>query len=148
LKTAVGRDYIDELGRAMGLGRPIRVGYALGMRTEESTARAKKPILERHRMTATTKRLVDTWLPIHHLTEKQVWSTIHAQSLLYHPAYDQGMRRLSCRFCPLAARNDLVQSARLNPDLAQEYADAETRMGEPFKKNLPMSSIIELARQR
>ncbi|MGH3757199.1 hypothetical protein [Actinophytocola sp.] len=42
----------------------------------------------------------------------------------------------------------MVQSARLNPDLAQEYADAETRMGEPFKKNLPMRSIIELARQR
>ncbi|MGH3757193.1 phosphoadenosine phosphosulfate reductase family protein [Actinophytocola sp.] len=93
LKTAVGRDYIDELAHAMGLGRPIRVGYALGMRAEESTARAKKPILERHRMTATTKRIVDTWLPIHHLTETQVWSTIHAQSLLYHPAYDQGMRR-------------------------------------------------------
>lgn len=148
LKTAVGRDYIDEVARDMGLGRPIRVGYALGMRAEESTARAKKPILERHRMTAATKRIVDTWLPIHHLTEKQVWSTIHAQSLLYHPAYDQGMRRLSCRFCPLAAKDDLVRSARLNPALAQEYAGAEASMGEPFKKNLPMRRIIELAAQR
>jgi 3'-phosphoadenosine 5'-phosphosulfate sulfotransferase (PAPS reductase)/FAD synthetase len=146
LKTAVGRVYIDELAREMGLGRPIRAGYALGMRAEESAARAKKPVIERNRMTAATKRIVDTWLPIHDLTEKQVWSTIRAQSLPYHPAYDQGMRRLSCRFCPLAAREDLVQSARLNPELAQEYADAETYMGEPFKKNLPMRRIIELAR--
>jgi 3'-phosphoadenosine 5'-phosphosulfate sulfotransferase (PAPS reductase)/FAD synthetase len=146
LKTAVGRDYIDELAREKGLGGPIRAGYALGMRAEESAARAKKPVVEQHRMTAATKRIVHTWLPIHHLTEKQVWSTIRSESLPYHPAYDQGMRRLSCRFCPLAAREDLVQSARLNPELAQEYADAEARMGEPFKKNLPMRRIIELAR--
>jgi 3'-phosphoadenosine 5'-phosphosulfate sulfotransferase (PAPS reductase)/FAD synthetase len=145
MKTAVGRDYIDDVAREMGLGRPIRAGYALGMRAEESAARAKKPVVERHRMTAATKRIVDAWLPIHHLTEKQVWATIRSQSLPYHPAYDQGMRRLSCRFCPLAAREDLVQSARLNPDLAHEYAHAEARMGEPFKKNLPMRRIIELA---
>jgi 3'-phosphoadenosine 5'-phosphosulfate sulfotransferase (PAPS reductase)/FAD synthetase len=48
LKTAVGRDYIDELAREKRLGRPIRAGYALGMRAEESAARAKQ--LEHDRM--------------------------------------------------------------------------------------------------
>lgn len=147
LKTAVGRNYIDELAREMSLDRPIRAGYALGMRAQESAARAKKPVVERHRMTAVTKRIVDAWLPIHHLTETQVWSTIRAQALPYHPAYDQGMRRLSCRLCPLAASEDVILSARLNPGLAQEYAAAETRMGEPFKPTLPMRRAIELATQ-
>jgi 3'-phosphoadenosine 5'-phosphosulfate sulfotransferase (PAPS reductase)/FAD synthetase len=147
LKTAVGRDYIDEIACTMGLTRPVRAGYALGMRAEESRTRAAKPVIERHRMTAKTKRIVDTWLPVHDLTERQVWDTIRSQSLPYHPAYDQGMRRLSCRFCPLAAREDLVQSARLSPDMAHEFAQAETAMGQPFKTNLPMRRIIELAQQ-
>ncbi len=41
LKTAVGRDYVDEVAAELRLGRPIRAGYAMGMRAEESRARAK-----------------------------------------------------------------------------------------------------------
>lgn len=39
-KTAVGRVFVDELAADMRLGRPIRAGYAMGMRAEESRARA------------------------------------------------------------------------------------------------------------
>jgi hypothetical protein len=35
------------------------------------------------------------------------------------------MSRLSCRFCVLSSRADLVCSARLNPDLADRYAEVE-----------------------
>ncbi|GAA4009688.1 hypothetical protein GCM10022247_34780 [Allokutzneria multivorans] len=147
LKTTVGRDYIDEVGRELNLRRPVRAGYALGMRAEESALRARKEVVTRHRMTARSKRIVDAWLPVHHLDESTVWSTIRDQALPYHAAYDWGMRRLSCRLCPLAARNDLVQSARLNPGLAAEYARTEAIMGKPFKGNLSMARIIEAANE-
>jgi 3'-phosphoadenosine 5'-phosphosulfate sulfotransferase (PAPS reductase)/FAD synthetase len=146
-KTAVGRDYVDELGAEMRLGRPIRAGYALGMRAEESGARAKKPVIERHRMSGKgTLRVVTTWLPVHHLKTADVWKIHRDNGIPFHPAYEQDMRRLSCRFCPLAAREDLIRSAQLNPGLAAEYAAAEADMGKPFKKNLTMKRIIELAR--
>ncbi|MEU4969981.1 phosphoadenosine phosphosulfate reductase domain-containing protein [Streptomyces smyrnaeus] len=149
LKTRVGRDFIDELATAAGLTRPPRAGYALGMRAEESTNRAKKPALERHRMSgAGRKREVTTWLPIHSLTESQVWRTIHERRLPYHEAYDMGMRRLSCRLCPLAADEDLARSAHLNPELAAEYERIEKAMGEPFKKGTTMTQLIDRALQQ
>ncbi|UQI49795.1 phosphoadenosine phosphosulfate reductase family protein (plasmid) [Streptomyces sp. HU2014] len=146
-KTTVGRDYIDEIGAELRLGRPPRVGYAMGMRAEESTARAKKPVVERHRMSGKgTLRVVTTWLPIHQLTTEQVWKIHRDNGIAHHEAYDQGMRRLSCRACPLAHTDDLVRSAQLNPELFAEYAEAEADMGRQFKESISLRAIIERAR--
>jgi 3'-phosphoadenosine 5'-phosphosulfate sulfotransferase (PAPS reductase)/FAD synthetase len=144
-KTAVGRDYVDELADGLRLGRPIRAGYAMGMRAEESRARAAKPVIERHRMTAKTLRFVTTWLPVHHLKTDQVWKIHRDNGIPWHPAYER-MGRLSCRACPLAKREDLIESARMNPGIFDEWAGAEESMGKPFKKNLTLKRIIELAR--
>ncbi|MDG5807881.1 phosphoadenosine phosphosulfate reductase family protein [Streptomyces ossamyceticus] len=144
-KTAVGRDYVDEVADELRLGRPIRAGYALGMRAEESRARAKKPVIEPNRMTAKTLRHVTTWLPIHHLKTDEVWKIHREKNIPWHPAYER-MGRLSCRACPLAKREDLVTSAQMNPGIFDEWAGAEERMGKPFKKNLTLKRIIELAR--
>ncbi|MFD8415449.1 phosphoadenosine phosphosulfate reductase family protein [Streptomyces sp. NPDC059650] len=147
IKTVTGRDFADETGGAMRLGRPYRAGYAMGMRAEESKARANKPVIERHRMSGKgTKRLVTTWLPIHGLTTEQVWEVHRENGIEHHEAYDQGMRRLSCRACPLASTGDLVRSAQLNPELFEEYAEAETEMGKKFKKSISLREIIEIAR--
>ncbi|MFD3908949.1 phosphoadenosine phosphosulfate reductase family protein [Streptomyces californicus] len=146
-KTAVGRDYVDEVGAELNLGRPVRAGYAMGMRAEESRARAKKPEIERNRMSGKgTLRVVTTWLPIHQLTTKQVWAVHEENGIEHHDAYDQGMRRLSCRACPLAHTDDLVRSAQLNPELFDEYATAEADMGRQFKKSISLREIIERAR--
>ncbi|MET8661390.1 phosphoadenosine phosphosulfate reductase family protein [Streptomyces griseus] len=146
-KTVTGRDFVDETGIELRLGRPPRAGYAMGMRAEESKARARKPVIERHRMSgAGIKREVTTWLPVHGLTASQVWQIHRENRIPYHEAYDQGMRRLSCRACPLAATDDLVRSAQLNPGLFAEYAEAETAMGRRFKKSVSLREIIERAR--
>ncbi|MER6521856.1 phosphoadenosine phosphosulfate reductase family protein [Streptomyces sp. NPDC001553] len=146
-KTAVGRDYVDEVGAELQLPRPTRAGYAMGMRAEESAARAKKPPIERHRMTGKgTLRTVTTWLPIHQLSTEQVWKIHRDNTIPHHQAYDQGMRPLSCRACPLAHTDDLIRSAQLNPELFGEYADAETAMGQPFKTNITLREILERAR--
>lgn len=145
-KTATGRAYVDEVGAELNLGRPVRAGYAMGMRAEESTARAKKPVIELNRMSGKgTLRVVTTWLPVHHLTTKQVWQLHRDHGIASHEAYDQGMRRLSCRACPLAHTDDLVRSAQLNPELFQEYAELEARWGKPFKKSITLREIIERA---
>ncbi|MEW2401984.1 phosphoadenosine phosphosulfate reductase family protein [Streptomyces sp. NPDC046862] len=145
LKTAVGRDYADEVAAELRLGRPIRAGYAMGMRAEESRARARKPVIEQHRMTAKTLRDVTTWLPVHHLKTDEVWKAHREHGIPWHPAYEH-VGRLSCRACPLAKRADLIASARINPEIFAEWADAEKRLVKPFKKNLTLKQIIELAR--
>ncbi|WP_078661659.1 phosphoadenosine phosphosulfate reductase family protein [Streptomyces sp. NRRL B-24484] len=145
-KTVVGRDYVDETGKELSLGRPVRAGYALGMRAEESTGRAKIRTIETHRMTGKgTLREVTTWLPIHGWTTDDVWRLHREHGIPHHEAYDQGMRRLSCRFCPLAGNEDVIRSVQLNPALAREYAAAEEHLGHPFKKNLSMRRAIQLA---
>ncbi|WP_330335794.1 phosphoadenosine phosphosulfate reductase family protein (plasmid) [Streptomyces sp. NBC_00536] len=146
-KTAVGRVYIDELAAELRLGEPIRAGYAMGMRAEESKARAQKPVIERHRMSGKgTLRIVTTWLPIQQLTTAEVWQLHEEHGIERHEAYDRGMRRLSCRACPLAKTEDLVRSAQLNPELFAEYAEAEVQMGDQFKKSISLREIIERAR--
>ncbi|QES52015.1 hypothetical protein DEJ50_33575 [Streptomyces venezuelae] len=147
MKTVVGRDFADETGAELHLARPYRAGYAMGMRAEESPARAKKPVIELHRMTGKGSiRQVTTWLPIHHLTTDEVWQIHRDHGIARHPAYDMGMRRLSCRACPLAKTEDLIRSAQLNPSLFAEYAEAEQEMGKPFKKSISLRQIIERAR--
>jgi len=68
---------------------------------------------------------VDDWYPIHDWTLAQVWERIATAGTRSHEAYAAGMSRLSCRFCVLSSRADLVCSARLNPDLADRYAEVE-----------------------
>ena len=59
------------------------------------------------------------------------------------------MPRLSCVLCVLAGRRELVLAARLNPELAREYADVEARIGHTFKADLSMAEIIaEATRSR
>ncbi len=65
----------------------------------------------------------------------------------YHPAYDQGMTRLSCSLCVLASRADLVRAAQLRPELAAEYAELEAEIGHRFRNDLSMAEIITAAEQ-
>jgi 3'-phosphoadenosine 5'-phosphosulfate sulfotransferase (PAPS reductase)/FAD synthetase len=130
------------------LGRVPRVLNCLGMRAEESPARAKKVPFGPDGASNTVK-VVDRWLPIHTWTLADVWARVRAAGTRPHPAYAAGMPRLSCRFCVLASRSALVLSARLNPELAAEYAAVERRIGHSFKAKLSMAEIVadaEMAR--
>ena len=131
-----------RLNTEHGAGRPARILNCLGMRAQESSARAKKVALGPDVAASNGRRTVTRWLPIHDWTEEQVWACIDAAGLPRHPAYAAGMSRLSCRFCVLANDRDLVLSARLNPELAQTYADLEARIGHDFKHGRSMAAII------
>lgn len=123
-----------------GETRPMRILNCLGIRSEESPARAKKSPM--HRDTASNgKREVTRWLPIFDWTEVEVWQTIARSGVPYHPAYAAGMPRLSCCFCVLAGRRELVLAARLNPALAREYVAVEETVGHTFKADVSMAEI-------
>jgi 3'-phosphoadenosine 5'-phosphosulfate sulfotransferase (PAPS reductase)/FAD synthetase len=139
--------------------RKVRILNCLGMRAQESPARAKKDPFgpdPTHWSKPPSKRTgaagvphglrhVDRWLPIHTWTEDQVWERISQSGVEHHPAYDLGMPRLSCSFCILASKSALIRAAQLRPGLAAEYVRIETEIGHTFKKDLSMADIVAAA---
>jgi 3'-phosphoadenosine 5'-phosphosulfate sulfotransferase (PAPS reductase)/FAD synthetase len=134
--------------------RPARILNCMGLRAQESDARAKK-VETRYDKSASGKgivRQVTEWLPILDWKVEDVWARIAQAGTRYHWAYDEGMPRLSCCFCVFAPKSQLVRSAQLNPELAAEYAAVEVRIGHIFRGKpgtsgaLSMAEVIELAK--
>lgn len=117
---------------------------AIGMRADESAARAKKPVLkERKDCCAPTKnRIVYDWLPIHHWVEDEVWEAIdHLGDGLYHVAYDRGNDRLSCALCVLGCRGDLRNGAHNRPDTYRALVQIEDDSGFTFQQGLSLREV-------
>jgi 3'-phosphoadenosine 5'-phosphosulfate sulfotransferase (PAPS reductase)/FAD synthetase len=123
------------------LGQNIKVLNCLGMRAQESPARAKLKPLEINRRYSNTKRHVDQFLPIHGTSTEEVWQDIHSAPIPYHYAYDLGMPRLSCIFCIFSPRNALVLAGQHNRGLLSEYVGAEHRMGHTFRVNQSLAEV-------
>jgi len=123
------------------LGEVYRVLNCMGLRAEESPARAKKPTFQKDARASNQTRHVDTWLPIQDWPEAEVWANIRASGVEHHQAYDLGMPRLSCVFCIFAPRPALVLAARHNPELLDEYVAVEAAIGHTFKASLTLAEI-------
>ena len=106
-----------------------RLVNAMGMRAEESAARAKKTPWKRSDRNSKAGRSWFDWLPVFDLTEAQVFDVIRAAGQSPHSAYGMGMSRLSCVFCIMASRADLRTAARLQPALYRRYVRLEERIG-------------------
>jgi 3'-phosphoadenosine 5'-phosphosulfate sulfotransferase (PAPS reductase)/FAD synthetase len=119
----------------------VVIYYLVGIRAGESAGRARKPEFVIDKSASTRNRTVIRWHPILHWTEREVWQHIKDRGLEYHPAYDAGMERLSCRLCVLATRADLVCAARMSPRLTADYVAAEEQIGHTFKKDLSIREI-------
>lgn len=142
------RRVLTGLVRELDLDRPARVLNCMGLRAQESSARAKK-VAFRYDASASGKgtvRKVWEWLPILDWTIDEVWADIRAHDVPHHEAYDQGMPRLSCCFCVLASRPALVRAAQLAPDLAERYVALEARTGFTFQAGASIADIVEEAR--
>lgn len=130
------------------VGRPVRLLNVLGMRAQESCDRRNAVPFRHDRPASNGRRHVDEWRPIHSWTVEQVWARIAQAGTRPHPAYAAGMSRLSCRFCVLASRADLVCSARLNPEFADRHAAVERQTGHRFRNDLSMAEIVAEARRQ
>ncbi len=126
-------------------GQQVRLLNCMGLRSQESPARAKKESFKFDAPASNGKRHVDEWLPIKDWTTDFVWQRIKASGVESHPAYEWGMPRLSCCFCVLASKAALVRAAQLNPELAWEYALVEEEIGHSFQNGRSMLDIIEEA---
>ncbi|MDG4796900.1 phosphoadenosine phosphosulfate reductase family protein [Micromonospora sp. WMMD1082] len=145
-KRGPGRTLLTELTRELALARPARIVQCYGFRAQESPGRAAKEAFAYDQAASTqTTRHVWTWLPILGWTVDQVWNQIRASGMPHHPAYDEGMSRLSCSFCVLASRRDLLTACRLRPDLAREYAAVEAEIRHRFRQDLSMARILDEA---
>ncbi len=136
---------VTELREGGVTGRPVHVLNVMGLRAEESPARSRRQPYAANRSASNGRRRVDDWYPILDKPLNWVWERIAAAGTRPHLAYGAGMARLSCRFCVLASKADLVCSARLNPELAQRYVEVERRTGHRFRQDLSMAEIIALA---
>lgn len=128
----------------------------MGMRAQESSARSKLTPFKLSAKNSKAGRTWYEWLPIHAMTETQVFATIAAAGQKPHWAYAAGMTRLSCCFCIMASKADLRTAAQLRPALAQRYAETERRLDKtmlmPEKGKrvfldeiLPLSAFMPLA---
>ena len=145
-KTSQVEKFMTALVRESGItGRRVRILNCLGIRAQESPARAKKVAFGPDSATNKTVRLVERWLPIFTWTEDEVWARIKESGVPYHPAYDLGMSRLSCVFCVFASKSDLTIAAKHNPELAREYAEVEIQVRSTFRADLSIAEVIALA---
>jgi 3'-phosphoadenosine 5'-phosphosulfate sulfotransferase (PAPS reductase)/FAD synthetase len=141
------RDQINKVivaeSNALNLPRKVQVLNCLGIRAQESSARAKKTAVQVNKRLSNTKRTVTEYLAIFDWTEEQVWIDIKASGVRYHHAYDLGMPRLSCCFCVFAGRDALLLAGHHNKPLLKRYADLEGRIGHTFRKELPIVTVLQ-----
>jgi 3'-phosphoadenosine 5'-phosphosulfate sulfotransferase (PAPS reductase)/FAD synthetase len=122
-------------------GRPVRILNCMGMRAQESPARAKLKVFETNKRVTNGKRHVDNWLPIHNWTEEEVWRDIRESGVPHHPAYDLGLPRLSCVFCVFAPKHALAIAGKHNPELLDRYAEMEKRIGHTFRADFSIAAL-------
>ena len=105
-----------------------RLVNAMGMRAEESPARARKaPWRRNDRMSAAGREVFD-WLPVFDLSTADVFRVIRDAGQKPHWIYNH-LRRCSCSFCIFSSLEDLRRAAELRPDLYRRYAETERRIG-------------------
>jgi 3'-phosphoadenosine 5'-phosphosulfate sulfotransferase (PAPS reductase)/FAD synthetase len=143
LMTKLVADHRERAGEVR-----VRLLNVMGLRAQESPARARKPSSQIDESASNGRREVTNFLPLHRWTEDDVWSRIGASPIadLVHPAYAAGMPRLSCCFCVLASKSALVTAARLNPTLAEDYLKVERKTGHRFRMDCSMEEVVEAAR--
>lgn len=127
-------------------GMPIIV-HCIGIRAEESSSRAKAVTWKQDKRESKAGRTVYQWLPIHDLTETEVRQVVADAGQELHPAYAAGMSRLSCCFCIMSSKADLVTAAKMQPALYARYVELEQRTGYTMSmsgKTLPEVTGIEV----
>ena len=100
----------------------------MGLRAEESAARAKRLTLTRDRAMTNSKRTVWNWLPIHGWSEIQVRSYLAERDIPLHPVYDY-LNRFSCQVCIYMSKHDLTAVQTNNPTAFNRIAELEREIG-------------------
>lgn len=109
----------------------------MGLRAQESSARAKKVPFSYNKPESVNKRVtrhVYNWLPIFHFTIEEVFQTIYDAGQKPFWAYEKN-ERLSCVFCIMGCVNDLRHGAEQRPELFKTYVELEKKIGHTMFMN-------------
>lgn len=115
--------------RHMKAARATVAINAMGLRAEESSARAKRAEVSVNTALSKAGRTVYDWNPIHSWTTAEVFGRIAAGGQEPFHAYRDGNERLSCVFCIMGCNGDLRNGARQRPELAAKYIKLERKTG-------------------
>lgn len=140
------RGPIDKLVRQIARERGITlIVNCMGIRAEESAARAKQhPLKINNRLSKAGRQVID-WLPIFDWLVVRVRQTVAQAGQRLHWAYDAGMTRLSCCFCILASRADLQTAATLRPGLYHRIVETEQRIGHTIRHGVTLEETTGIA---
>lgn len=146
LKIDVGRRALNNQPRFDGK----KILFVTGERREESANRAKYNQLEPHacdRRLGKKRRHVDSWRPVLHWSEDQVWDALRRHGVISPVPYRLGWGRSSCMKCIF---NDAVILATLRhyfPGSLDRIAEYENRFGTTINRNqinvVDVSSLAE-----
>ena len=126
------RDPISKVVRAHLKANPQfggRVVNCMGLRAQESASRAKAATWKLDKKQSCGHRVWHAWLPIHAMTEAQVFATIAGAGQKPLWVYAAGMRRASCQFCIMACKADLQRAAQLAPERYAARVRLEREIG-------------------
>lgn len=115
----------------------------MGLRAEESPARAKKLRLSRNKTLTNGKRTVWNWLPIHTWTTAQVLTFLAERQIPLHPVY-QYLNRFSCQVCIYHSNADLVAVRDHNPEAFQRIVELEKQINFTMKPGLSLVEAAEI----
>lgn len=140
LKRAPIQKFINNYAKEHGFTTVIN---CMGLRAQESPARAKKTVFQFKEGNSAAHRRQYEWLPIHDMLIEEVWQTIKEANQEPHYIYAMGMSRLSCRFCIMSSDTDLKIAAVLSPELAERYMEVEERLNFTMSMSqVPLRQII------
>lgn len=114
----------------------------IGLRAAESSARKKKVPFSLNKALSKAGRTVNDWLPIHHMTDRQVFATIKLHGQKPFHAYDRN-ERLSCVFCIMGSDNDLRHGKDQRPELYHKYLALEKKTGWTMFNGQSLSQRVE-----
>lgn len=114
----------------------------LGLRAQESPGRAKRLPMRLNQRETNSVATWYEWLPVHDLSTTEIFGIIEQAGQQPHYAYGLGNDRLSCVFCVMASKKDLVTGHANNPGLLEQYDALEKRTG--YTMHMSRIPLVEL----
>ena len=113
---------------------------AMGMRAEESSNRARLPVLCRDARETNSRRTLWKWNPILRWTEAEVRAYLAEKDLPLHPVYGH-LRRFSCRVCIFMTDHDLRQVKQHDPEAIETISRIEEQIGFTMFQRGPIKTL-------
>lgn len=99
----------------------------MGIRSEESSNRAKAKKLKRNKRETNSRRTVWDWNPIKDWTEVEVREYLRIKGVPLHPVYGH-LKRFSCRICIFMQQHELQAVQQHDPEAIDIIARIERKI--------------------